>query len=424
MRTATVTVVAGSDSAAGPTELLITSAKPWVVGRSHDADVVIKDERVSRRHLVIESAGAAWIVKDISSSGSWHNGTRVGPDGVTLRGAGQLRLNLGDRRGQEIVLFANSPVAADAATEPVDPALTGSTVVLAPALAAAAAPGPAAAPPGPRFRAPVEPPVATGPPRDPVPVPAAGASRRRGRRLAVIALIVIVVFVIADRVAAQAASKKAVGQVVQSSQGLTGEPTVSFGGFPFLTQVAFGKYTDIGVKISGIASAGAPRIARISGHLKGAHIPLSKAMGGHVTKIPVDHVSATVVMTFTDLNAFLKDQPGHLVLGQSKGALRFSGAFQQAGTTIQVTGTAVVTADGAGLTVTPKDVHASGGSDAGGVLDDVTGVLGDAAQFLPPVPVPLPELPFNLRLTSVDVGRAGVQASATADHLVLDGTQR
>ncbi len=409
MRTATVTVVAGSDGAAGPTELVITSAKPWVVGRSHEADVVIKDERVSRRHLVIESAGSAWLVKDASSSGSWHNGTRLGAAGVTLRGPGQLRFNLGDRSGPEIVLFANRPAPADASTVVIDPARTGPTATPTPTATATAMLPPTAAP---------EPSGRAGP------VPPARATKPRGRRLAIAALIVIVLFVIADRVAARAASKEAVGQVVQSSQGLTGRPTVSFGGFPFLTQVAFGKYTDIGVTITGITAAGAPRIAQISGHLKGAHIPLAKAIGGHVTTIPVDHVRATVLMTFADLNAFLKNQPGHLVLGQRNGALRFSGAFQQDGTTITVRGSAVVTADGAGLTVSPKDIQASGGGDAGGVLNDVTGVLGDAAQFLPPVPVPLPDLPFDLRLTSVDVGPSGVRASAAADHLHLDGTQR
>jgi hypothetical protein len=237
-------------------------------------------------------------------------------------------------------------------------------------------------------------------------------------------LVVILLLVIADRVAAQVASKQAVGQVVQQSQGLTGRPTVSFGGFPFLTQVVFGKYTDIGVTIVGIAAAGAPRIEQISGHLKGAHIPLSKAISGHVAKIPVDHVSATVLMTFADLNAFLKDQPGHLVLAQSKGALQFSGVFEQGGTTINLTGSAVIAASEAGLTVTPKDIHASGSGGVGDVLDGISGVLNGGAQLLPPIPVPLPDLPFNLRLTSVNLAGNGVKASATADHLVLDGTQQ
>jgi hypothetical protein len=430
MKTATVMVVAGAGVETTPTELVITSAKPWVIGRSRDADVVIDDARVSRRHLVIESAGTAWLVKDASSSGSWHNGSRVGPDGVTLQGAGRIRFNLGDRSGPEIVLFANSPVAAaDASTMPFDPALAASTAVLgssAPPVAhAAAAPAPPAAAPVAvaLSRTPVKPADAGDrpqPPGEPRPV----RTRRRGRRLAIVVLVVLVLLTIADRAAAKLASKQAVAQVVQQSQGLTGKPSVSFGGFPFLSQVAFGKYTDINVKIGGIRVAGAPRIQQISGHLKGAHIPLSKAIGGHVGNIPVDHVSATVAMTFSDLNAFLKDQPGHMVLAQRKGALQFSGNFEQTGTTIRVTGSAEIAADADGLTVTPKDIHATGSGDTGDVLDEVSGVLDGAGQFFPPVPVPMAGLPFNLRLTSVHVSGNGLKASATADHLVLDGSQR
>jgi hypothetical protein len=50
--------------------------------------------------------------------------------------------------------------------------------------------------------------------------------------------------------------------------------------------------------------------------------------------------------------------------------------------------------------------------------------LDGAGQFFPPVPVPMAGLPFNLRLTSVHVSGNGLKASATADHLVLDGSQR
>jgi DUF2993 family protein/FHA domain-containing protein len=442
MKTATVTVVAGAGVETNPTELVITSAKPWVIGRSRDADVVINDARVSRRHLVIESAGPAWLVKDASSSGSWHNGSRVGPDGVTLQGTGRLRFNLGDRSGPEIVLFANSPVpAAEASTMPFDPALAASTAVLGSSAAASAAPAaqaaappaaqaaapPAAQAPAPAAvalsRTPVKPAPATERPEPPG-EPRPARTRRRGRRLAIALLVLVLLLTIADRAAAKLASKQAVAQVVQQSQGLTGKPSVSFGGFPFLTQVAFGKYTDINVKIGGITVAGAPRIQQISGHLKGAHIPLSKAIGGHVGKIPVDHVNATVAMTFADLNAFLKDQPGHMVLAQRKGALQFSGGFEQDGTTINVTGSAEIAADEDGLTITPKNIHATGSGDAGDVLDDVSGVLDGAGQFFPPVPVPMAGLPFNLRLTSVHVNGSGVTASARADHLILDGNRR
>jgi len=60
---------------------------------------------------------------------------------------------------------------------------------------------------------------------------------------------------------------------------------------PFLTQVATGSYDDIIVGIDGIAPDGGPRIDHVTAHLKGAHIPLSSALGDTVRTIPVDHVT-------------------------------------------------------------------------------------------------------------------------------------
>jgi hypothetical protein len=49
------------------------------VGRSHDCDVVVGEQTVSRRHAELRHADDdAWIVRDLdSTNGTWLNGSRV-----------------------------------------------------------------------------------------------------------------------------------------------------------------------------------------------------------------------------------------------------------------------------------------------------------------------------------------------------------
>jgi len=61
-----------------------------VVGRDRDCGVVLDDDRVSRRHAALASAGSGWTVADLGSK----NGTLV--DGAPLASAGEIR-PLGER---------------------------------------------------------------------------------------------------------------------------------------------------------------------------------------------------------------------------------------------------------------------------------------------------------------------------------------
>ena len=54
------------------------------------------------------------------------------------------------------------------------------------------------------------------------------------------------------------------------------------------------------------------------------------------------------------------------------------------------------------------------------MLGGAGGLLGDLLPAFPPVPVPLPDLPFHVRLTSVRSNDNGIVASASAEHVVLD----
>jgi hypothetical protein len=55
-----------------------------VIGRSRDADVVLSDENISRRHAEVRPSGGSWIVKDLgSTNGVKVNGRRIqGPQSL------------------------------------------------------------------------------------------------------------------------------------------------------------------------------------------------------------------------------------------------------------------------------------------------------------------------------------------------------
>jgi ABC-type multidrug transport system ATPase subunit/pSer/pThr/pTyr-binding forkhead associated (FHA) protein len=78
---------------AGGRELVADGSAPVVVGRGGDADVVLADQRVSRRHALLRPEPDGWVLEDAgSTNGTWLDGAPVGRMAV----AGLLRLRLGN----------------------------------------------------------------------------------------------------------------------------------------------------------------------------------------------------------------------------------------------------------------------------------------------------------------------------------------
>jgi hypothetical protein len=194
---------------------------------------------------------------------------------------------------------------------------------------------------------------------------------------------------------------------VRTGQKLPNKPQASIGGFPFLSQVAFGKYSDVHVTIRGLPTPG-PRVERVSATLKGVHVPLSAAINNKVKRVPVDSVSASVFVSFTDLNGFLKDKPGGLQVGSDGSGLQLTGGLPGLG----LAAGALMSAN---IDVGPNDFTMIPGDLLGGVsLPVPKGALDQLTTKIPMV-----GLPFNLRLLSVKVHSDGVEFAATATHVVL-----
>lgn len=235
---------------------------------------------------------------------------------------------------------------------------------------------------------------------------AGGPSHRRRNGLIIGVVALLVVLAIGDRVAARVAASQIVKQI-QTSQQLPTKPKATVGGIPFLTQVLFGKYDDLGITIKRISTPG-PCVNQINAHLKGVHVPLSKGISGKISKVPIDHISGTAQITYTDLNKYLAGQPGGIQFApSSKGSANVTAAVntpigsQRGGATVKLG------VSDQKLNITIVSVSA-------------LGINLPLPSITVPVPVPLSGLPFNLRLTKADTGATGVDLGVAADHVTIN----
>jgi hypothetical protein len=250
---------------------------------------------------------------------------------------------------------------------------------------------------------------------------------RRAMIFTAIPLILLLLFVILDRVAVGVAEREMAKQLRTGvTEGLAcGAPPptvkdVSIGGFPFLTQILFGKFQSIGVTVEDLSTPG-PRIASVRAKLKGIHVPFGQIVSGKVGDVKVDSAQATVRLRYDDLNTYLAKQPGDLQINPKDDGRR-----------VEITGTADIPFIGSqrvgGVTtfqvrdnkliLVPSEFTLSG-------LVNLSIPLGDLGQLLPSIPIPVGDLPFQLDITRASTDAAGLSLSATATDLTLpkEGTK-
>jgi LmeA-like phospholipid-binding len=235
---------------------------------------------------------------------------------------------------------------------------------------------------------------------------AAAPPPRRGRRRAflIVGVVVLLLLGVVDRVAAYVAPGE-IAKQIQKDQQLPNKVDATVGGVPFLTQVLFGKYDNLGLTLHRIAASGIC-VNRIAVHLKGVHIPVTK-LASTPSKIPIDEVTAAVQLNYSDLNALLAKQSLHLHFEPSGNAAKVTAQVDTPIGTEQGGATVRLGATGTDLTITVVGV-------------DVAGINVPVPGVTVPIPVSLAGLPFNLRLTGAKTTSAGVEVAAAADHLTVN----
>lgn len=172
-------------SGVGAGKVLPLEKSEMHVGRDVTNDLVISDEKVSRRHARLYSEGDQYVVEDLGST----NGTFI--NGARLSGPHLLRV------GEQITFGETSIVSYERVNN--DPNATViSTISAAPAGPATkhpAAPPAGAAPSAPRK--PHQPDISPDVPlsRDEFAEPVAVAPRKKSRSLLIVVLIIIALFI-------------------------------------------------------------------------------------------------------------------------------------------------------------------------------------------------------------------------------------
>jgi hypothetical protein len=250
--------------------------------------------------------------------------------------------------------------------------------------------------------------------------------RRRGRR-AVVALLVLVVvlgvlFVVADRIAAYAAARtiatQTKHQLAARDISTPSDPTVTVGGFPFLTQVARGRYHDITIHVDHPSSQGVT-FDTLDVVANGVNAPTS-AIINRTGTITADTVTGTTSLGWAGVNKLMNTSgfggAGASASAQPDGQVQVHVpvSFGGVSTTIVATGTPSV---GQGVIHLKINKVAAEGGDLPGVI---SGLVGSIKQSLS-VDIKIPPLPYGLVVKDVKASQQGLSVTATAAHVALSG---
>ncbi len=223
------------------------------------------------------------------------------------------------------------------------------------------------------------------------------------KKLLVAAVVLLVLLVAADRVAVLVADR---ALATQLNSQLGTPPSVHVGGFPFLTQAVAGRYDDIEVTAPRVTRSGLV-LTDLSASLRGVRVPLSAALGGSVSSVPVDRLSVAAVVPFAGLQSRAKG----LTLTQSGDGVRVSGSLRVLGRDLAASALASVALDGTTLVLRATSIEVDGAPVAGSVASALTGRLD--------LRIDLSDLPYGVRVTSVRATPAGVAVTGTATGTVL-----
>jgi LmeA-like phospholipid-binding len=224
---------------------------------------------------------------------------------------------------------------------------------------------------------------------------------RRARWIGIALAVVLALLLGVDRVGNYLA-EKAAAQTLKSSEHLSSQPSVTIGGFPFLTQLAAGNYDRITVTADDVPVNRAARVLVIS-RLKVVLHNLSVSRSFHSFRAA--RASAGALVSYEEL-------------GRTLGVhLAYAGSGRVRATkTVTVAGHSV----SAAATTRPELLH--GALSFGHTSVAEVGTLGSAASAtlsrIFAVSIPLQDVPFHVQVQALDVTPTGVHIALTGRDLV------
>ena len=228
------------------------------------------------------------------------------------------------------------------------------------------------------------------------------------RKLLVALVVLAGLLLLADRGLA-AVAQRTVASEVQLAAGLTAEPDVDLGGFPFLTEAVRGRYDRVEVSSTRVP-AGSLVLDRLDAVLLGAQVPLGEAISGSVTRVPVEQVTARALVGYDQLEQQSGDR--RLTFTPDAGRLRVTGTVEVFGQELSAVAVSRLDVVDGDLLVTAESFEV--GSDLADSL--LTGALEGRFDLR----VPVQDLPYGLTMTAVEVAPDGVVVLAQATDTVLE----
>jgi LmeA-like phospholipid-binding len=232
---------------------------------------------------------------------------------------------------------------------------------------------------------------------------AAPRRRRRGGclRTAIIGVVVLVILLVAADFIAKAVAQNVAASQIQKD-GFPKKPSVTFEGFPFLTQVAAHDFHQVRLSSSDVP-AGPVDITKVNAVANGIHLK------GNFQSGTIDQVSGTVVISFGSLDSALTNAlgPAGSVVGSV--GLKLSAAGPQE---IKASLDLVVASGSATWRVTrptPQELSVT--------LVSSSGLPASLLQPIRNFSFTIPKLPFGLTIRTVSVTPSGIVGNISATHV-------
>jgi hypothetical protein len=218
--------------------------------------------------------------------------------------------------------------------------------------------------------------------------------------LAVLALVLVA----ADRIGLVAA-ERATAATIRNSQGLDSTPSVKVAGFPFLTQLASGHFSQITIKARDVPAGTGPRaltVAAVTVVLHSVHVDRE------LSSVRADSATASGTLSYPELSQAVGVAVSYDGSVAGVGRVRATGSVTVLGQKITATVSSGLTFSGGALGFT--DPKVDGVDIPSAAVPILAGLFG--------APLQLTNLPFGVTVTGVRATPAGITIGLAGADLV------
>ena len=226
------------------------------------------------------------------------------------------------------------------------------------------------------------------------------------RRLLVALVVLAVLLVVADRVGVLLVERAVVRELAGSGLGV--EPSVDIQGVPFLTQAVAGRYDEVVVRAEDVP-AGEVRFAQFEATLEGLLVPLSGALTGDVSSVPVESLEAQALVPYDELAR--RSRAADVRVEPAGDRVRVTGSVEVLGRTFSAATVSRVELVGGTVVVTAEEFDVGSETISEVITRALTGRLD--------LEVPIQDLPYGLEPTAVDVTPGGILVDAATTDTVI-----